>query len=165
MAYLGNTISDSGFYGKLFEMAIHKALKRANCSVKSAGKVDERIDRKNYEIKSGAGTLGEAGDKLLKGVSMVIYAPVIDASVVCGDEVNLSKVEGFILTRDNFLSCLEDAGLLREKTATNGTRKVTIQTFYNQATGKPHGKKMFDLIDLLYERCEQTLEEWASERV
>lgn len=92
---------------------------------------------------------------------MVIYAPVIDCSVVYGDEVDLTKVEGFILTRENFLSCLEDAGLLREKTATNGTRKVTIQTFYNQATGKPHGKKMFDLIDLLYERCEQTIEEWS----
>lgn len=155
---------DSGFAGKAFEVAIHELLGRKNCRVRTAGRTDERIEHKNYEIKTNAGTLGLADDRMVRGSSMVIYAPVVNANNMRNGKIDLGTVEGFVLTREKFLECVEGAGLLRNKTATNGTAVKAIQTFYNHSTDKPHGKRYFEFLDLLYENCESTLEEWIAER-
>ncbi|MBQ0125433.1 MAG: hypothetical protein KBS59_03810 [Clostridiales bacterium] len=161
-------VTDSGKAGKIFEREIHIVFNRADISVRKAGKADERFDRKNYEIKSGAGELGNLGSKLVKGASMVIFAPVVSEAIYVdenGDErCDLNAVEGFVLTRDAFLDGLEQAGALRSKVSTSGTEKVTIQTFWNNAKHAPHGKLLERILDEMYDRCEMTFEEWLGER-
>lgn len=145
--------TDSGKFGKAFERDLKAEIGR-QAVVSAQGKVDLRKAHKNYEIKTGAGELGEAGGKLLRGVSMIVYVPVVNESLP------VTSQEGFILRREIFLQCLEDCDLIRHKISTSGQEKVTIQTFWNKKTGKPHGNKYFKLIDSLYENCEATLEEW-----
>lgn len=144
--------TDDGAFGKAFEAA------RTGRRCKSAGKIDWTHYRVKYELKTGAGELGDAdGSKLLKGVMYVIYCPVPVADA--DGKIRLEEQEAFVLTRDAFLASLEQAGALREKTSTAGKRKVTIQTFWNRKQNKPHGTLLYRLLDALYENCECTLEE------
>ena len=143
--------------------AIESALTGKPC--KSAGKIDWYHLGVRYEIKHGGGELGEAGKRLLKGVQRVLYIPVpvtyCDANGV--EWIDLHQQEGFLLSRDAFLLSLEQADLLREKKPTAGSLKVTIQTFWNAKQNKPHGRKVYALLDALYENCDQTLEEFIAE--
>lgn len=149
--------SDCGRFGKVTECNI-----TGSDSVKTAGRVDWTYLRKRYEIKTGAGELGNVGERLVKGASMVLYIPIPE--VEADGSLDVARQEGFILTRTAFLEAIETAGLLREKTSTSGSRKVTIQTFWNRKLNKPHGKGYERLLDALYENCEQTLEELIAER-
>lgn len=148
-----HSLNDSGLRGKALEQALKVYLHR-KAIVSAPGRVDIRIDFKNMEVKTGAGELGNIGDRLVKGASMVCYVPVVNMNL------SLDRQEGFILTRDAFLQVLEMAGLIREKTSTAGNRKVTIQTFWNHKKNAPHGKKYQVLLDLLYEYSTCTLDEW-----
>ena len=64
-------------------------------------------------------------------------------------EKELEEQVAFVLSRADFLFVLESCGLLREKISTNGQRKITIQTFWNNKLNAPHGKKYFKLLDAL----------------
>lgn len=134
--------TDAGATGKAFERACKEHLHMLS-KVARAGHSDMRRANVYHEIKTGAGELGNEGEKLVKGSSKVIYCPLVDG------EKELKQQNAFVLTRNDFLLVLEHCGLLREKTATNGTRKTTIQTFWNHKLNAPHGKKYFKLLDTL----------------
>ena len=146
--------NDDGAMGKTFERDLKVLLAKAD-KVTSPGKADFRNHYKNGEIKTGAGELGDLGDRLIKGSSFVVYVPVVDM------EKPVEKQEGFVLDRATFIEMLDELGLIRTKKSTSGTMKVTIQTFWNHKLGKPTSVKKYNaLLDALYERCEYTLEEW-----
>lgn len=134
--------TDTGAIGKSFERACKEHLHMLS-KVARAGRSDMRRANVCYEIKSGGGELGNDGEKLVKGSSRVIYCPVVDG------EKALEKQVAFVLSREDFLLVLESCGLLREKISTNGQRKITIQTFWNNKLNAPHGKKYFKLLDAL----------------
>lgn len=151
-ANLGSySLADSGAFGKAFEAA----LTGKRC--KTSGKVDRWLGKVRLEVKTSAGELGNAGSALLPHCSKVLYCPVpvMDADGF----LDPYKQEAFLLSKEDFLQALAEAGALREKTSTAGVRKVTIQTFWNRKQNKPHGALLYRLLDALYEHCECTLEE------
>lgn len=117
-------------------------------------KVTARVKTFNkIECKTGAGEIRHE----LKGNSFVIYCPVVDMGA------DLLHQEAFILQRSIFIECVKKAGCFREsKKATNGTSGEAIQTFWNNKLNKPHGKKLFALLDELYEHG-TPLAEWLEE--
>lgn len=150
MENYGYKVEDSGKNGKTFERDL-KAFFNQRAVVAKQGKIDFRRDRKCYEVKTGAGEL----DYLLKSsVKYVVYVPVVNM------DYPVDEQEGFILNRADFLQILEEVGLIREKTATSGAHKVTIQTFWNAKRNAPHGAKYEKLLDSLYDSCIMTLEEY-----
>ena len=147
--------NDNGAMGKTFERDLKILLNKAD-QVSAAGKVDLRYNRKCIELKTGSGTLAIEGDKMLKGNSLVIYVPVVDM------QAPVEKQEGFLLSRETFITLLTELELIRVKTATNGSKVVAIQTIWNHKQNKPHSKKKFEaLLDALYDNCICTLEEWV----
>ena len=132
-----------GWRGDAFEVGTKEFLGVKKPRVSPAGRADFRRGNKWYEFKHSAGELGVYGDKLVKGSSMVCYAPIIH------DDDELAYIEAYVLSRENFLAILENVGLLREKTSTNGQRKITIQTFWVNKSNTPNGKKYFYLVDAL----------------
>ena len=159
MKIYGNNLNNSGIYGMSFEMGIKEVL---DLTVKVArpGQTDLRKKRVHYEVKTGAGELGNAGGKLVKGSSMVIYVPVVN------ERAPLAVQEGFVMSRELFLEVLENCGMIREKTATNGTKKITIQTFWNRSKNKPHGKGYERMLDAFYDlegNGVQTFNDWLCE--
>lgn len=117
-------------------------------------KVSEKVKTYNkVEVKTGAGTIQHE----LKGNSYVIYCPVVDMST------DLIHQEAFILERKVFIECIKRAGCYRDsKKTTNNTYTEAIQTFWNNKQNKPHGKKLFALLDELYENG-TPLSEWLEE--
>jgi hypothetical protein len=159
MEIYGNNFNDCGIYGKATEVNIKAILHLAE-KVARAGQTDLRKNRVCYEIKTGAGELGNVGGKLVKGSSMVIYIPVVN------EQLTVLQQEGFVMSRELFLETLENCGMIREKTATNGTRKITIQTFWNRSKNQPHGKGYARMLDAFYDlegNGVQTLQEWLEE--
>lgn len=138
-----NTTSNCGWRGDAFEVGTKDFLGAKNPRVSPAGRADFRRGNKWYEFKHSAGELGNEGEKLVKGSSMVCYAPIVRAD----DE--LAYIEAYVLSRENFLAILENVGLLREKTSSKGVRKITIQTFWVNKSDKPNGKKYFYLVNAL----------------
>ena len=132
-----------GWRGDAFETGTKEFLGFKNPHVSKAGKSDLRRGDRWYEFKHSAGELGIVNDKLVKGSSMVCYAPIIH------DDDELAYIDAYVLSRENFLAILENVGLLREKTSTNGQRKITIQTFWVNKSNTPNGKKYFYLINAL----------------
>lgn len=142
--------TDCGKWGKAFERANKEHFGQAD-KVSKQGTVDSRRKGKCFEDKTGAGEL----DFLYRSkVKYVKYVPVV------AEGVAVCYQEGFIFDRVEFLTMLEELGLVRSKVSTSGQEKVTIQTFWNHSKNKPHGKKYFALIDACYERCIMTLEEY-----
>lgn len=150
-------MTDDGRIGKATEKGI-KAVLHLTEKVARAGQTDLRKGGICYEVKTGAGELGSAGGKLVKGSSMVIYIPVVD------ENATIARQEGFVMSREIFIEILGDCGMIREKTATDGSRKITIQTFWNRKLNKPHGKGLQKMLDAFYDTEEvQTLQEWLEE--
>lgn len=135
--------SDCGWRGKAFEVGTKDYFGSKNPRVSPAGRADYRRANHYYEFKHCGGELGILGDKLIKGSSLICYAPIIH-----GDD-ELQTIKAYVMPRDMFLTVLDSVGLLREKTSSNGIRKVTIQTFWNNKLDEPHGKKYFKLVDAL----------------
>ena len=149
--------SDDGRMGKATEKGI-KAVLHLTEKVARAGQTDLRKGGICYEVKTGAGELGSVGGKLIKGSSMVIYIPVVD------ENATIERQEGFVMSREIFIGILGDCGMIREKTATDGSRKITIQTFWNRKLNKPHGKGLERMLEAFYNAEEvQTLEDWIDE--
>lgn len=142
VAKYGYKPTDTGATGKAFERACKEHLHMIS-KVARAGHSDLRRANVYHEVKTGGGELGNDGEKLVKGSSRIIYCPVVDC------EKELEKQVAFVLSRENFLHVLESCGLLREKISTNGQRKITIQTFWNNKLNAPHGKKYYKLLDTL----------------
>ena len=138
----GHADKACGRNGKAFERLCKERL-HMQSKVAAPGRTDMRRAAQCYEIKSGAGELGKLGDKLVKGSRYVIYCPVINP------KKELTEQRAYVMARDTFLEVLSEAGLLREKTSTNGERKITIQTFWNGKLNAPHGKKYFKLLEIL----------------
>lgn len=153
----GYLSTDTGAVGKAFERACKEHLHMLS-KVARAGRSDMRRANVYYEIKTSAGELGNDGEKLVKGSSRVIYCPRVES------DKELDKQTAFVINRADFLLVLESCGLLREKTSTNGQRKITIQTFWNNKLNAPHGKKYYKLLDALNAcvKCGQamTFAEW-----
>ena len=125
---------DSGAYGKSFEESL------TGHHVKSAGKVDYHARFGKCEIKTGAGELENVINSKCK---YVIYEPVAQGE---------PYYQGiFVLERETFLSVMEEIGAIRKKTRTNGTKTVTIQTFYNRSLHKPHGRLLYKIVEVLEE--------------
>lgn len=157
VAKYGYLSTDTGATGKAFERACKEHLHMLS-KVARAGRADLRRTGVYHEVKTGAGELGNDGEKLVKGSSRVIYCPKVDGNK------ELDGQNAYIMTRETFLLVLSEVGLLREKTSTNGQRKITIQTFWNNKLNAPHGKKYFKLVDALSAcvKCGQAMEfaEW-----
>ena len=132
-----------GWRGDAFEVGTKDFLGAKNPRVSPAGRADFRRGNKWYEFKHSAGELGNDGEKLVKGSSMVCYAPIIR------DDDELAYIDAYVLSRENFLAILENVGLLREKTSSKGVRKITIQTFWVNKSNTPNGKKYFYLTNAL----------------
>ena len=142
VAKYGYKFTDTGATGKAFERACKEHLHMLS-KVARAGQSDLRRAKVYYEVKTSSGELGNDGEKLIKGSSRVIYCPRVES------DKELKKQVAFVLSRVDFLLVLESCGLLREKTSTNGQRKITIQTFWNNKLNAPHGKKYYKLLDAL----------------
>ena len=148
----------SGHFGDTFEAGI-KALVGQDCLVSRGRSFDLILNKKRYEIKTGAGELGRVGERACAGVSMIIYCPVFD------ETKPIEKQEAFVIKRQTFLDLLVDVGLYRTNKATTnkGNNIQAIQTFWNRSKNAPHGKKYYALIDALYDRMEMTLEDFLKE--
>lgn len=142
IAKYGYKATDAGATGKAFERACKEHLHMIS-KVARAGQSDLRRANIYHEVKTGSGELGNDGEKLVKGSSRVIYCPRVES------DKELNEQTAFVLSRADFLLVLEGCGLLREKTSTNGQRKITIQTFWNNKLDAPHGKKYFKLLETL----------------
>lgn len=142
VAKYGYKSTDTGAAGKAFERACKEHLHMLS-KVARAGQSDLRRANVYHEVKTGGGELGNDGEKLVKGSSRVIYCPRVES------DKELEKQVAFVLSRADFLLVLEHCGLLREKVSTNGQRKITIQTFWNNKLDAPHGKKYFKLLETL----------------
>lgn len=153
----GMNVSDSGRFGKAVEMAITE-----KDHVKASGKCDWNHLRTQFEIKSGAGELKITKTGRIAHCKKILYIPVPVTEESYGGEVlDPFKQEGFIVDADEFLSILQDVGLFREsKKKTDGSYTPAIQTFWNRKKNAPHGKGYERLLDALYERCEETLEDF-----
>ena len=150
---------DDGKLGKAPEEAVKEFLGLKVCVAK-AGRTDMRKAQICYEIKTGAGELGDLDGKLLKGSTMVIYIPVVD------ENLSIDRQEGFVMQKEVFLATLDNLGLIREKTSTAGARKITIQTFWNRKQNKPHGRGLAKMLDAFYDmegEEVQTLQTWLDQ--
>lgn len=146
-----------GGLGKSTEEEI-KELLGLLVKVARPGRTDMRKNNICYEVKTGAGELGNFGEKLVKGSSMVVYIPVVD------EAQPLQRQEGFVMRREVFLQILDDCGMIREKISTAGVKKVTIQTFWNRKLNKPHGRGLQKMLDAFYDSDDvETLEAWLEE--
>lgn len=148
-----------GAKGDIFEIAL-KDFFGLDLAVSRQGVVDlpvrvsAKVKRFNkVEVKTGAGEVKHE----LKGNSFVVYCPVVDLSA------DLIHQEAFILERKVFIECLKRSGCFREgKRTSNNTYTEAIQTFWNNKQNKPHGKKLFALLDELYEHG-TPLADWLEE--
>ena len=152
-----NTKGEDGLAGACFELALHDFL-GDKLEVSGVGKTDIRLNiggkLRKVEVKTGAGRIQAD----CKGNSYVVFCPVVNL-----DE-ELDRQEAFIIKRTVFIQALKDAGLYRgSKESTSGPATEAIQTFWNRKLNKPHGKKLYILLDLLYERAYMTLDDYMSE--
>lgn len=150
---------DHGRKGDTFEIALKEffglELKVSpNGVVDLPVKVSEKVKTFNkVEVKTGAGEIRNE----LKGNSFVIYCPVVDMAT------DLIHQEAFILERKVFIECVKRANCYRgDKKTTNNTHTEAIQTFWNNSKNAPHGKKIYALLDELYENG-TPLSEWLEE--
>ena len=134
--------------GNAFERAMHE-LNGEKAYVSAIGKIDLKIKVDSAvvgfnccECKTGAGELRND----CKGSKYMIYCPVVDL------EKPLYEQEAFVILRSVFINGLKESGLYREsKKTTAGTEIHAIQTFWNHSKNARHGKKIFALLDMLYD--------------
>lgn len=146
-------VEDSGRWGKAAERGLKRHYSMRD-KVARPGLVDFRRNRTCYEVKTGA---GEVKALLNSRIKFVLYIPVVDEARAEDAQ------EGFLVDREVFLQILDNLGLLRRKVTTRGTETISIQTFWNHKTGKPHGRKYYALLDALYEESIMTLEEFMEQ--
>jgi hypothetical protein len=157
MKHISENEKHCGRFGEGIEKEL-KAFLNLKVCVAKPGRTDMRKANVCYEIKTGAGELGDVGGKLVKGSSMVIFIPVVD------ETAEIYEQEGFVMTRELFLELLDGCGLIREKTSTKGVRKITIQTFWNRTKNAPHGRAYDKMLNAFYGNDSVTpLDIWLSQ--
>lgn len=139
-------LSDTGYIGKAFEMAIKDVLRRSHPDrVSPAGETDFRYLRKCYDIKQNGTVIQYRPDeKYIKGSTKVIYASHVSYIVVrkTTEEITISidllNTDLFCVNRDEFVDfLLNEKGLAK----LNKTREqVNIQTGYNYTKKAYHGR-------------------------
>ena len=144
-----------GHFGDTFDAGMKNVFGMGNL-VSRGRSVDLILNGKHYELKTGAGELGNADKKALHGCSMVIYCPVYD------ETISVEEQEAFVIEKKAFLQVIKDAGLYREtKTTTNKHQVHAIQTFWNRSKKAPHSKKAYNrLLDGLYDNMDMMLDEF-----
>ena len=149
------SVKGDGHFGDTFEAGMKKVFDMGNL-VSRGRSVDLILNGKHYEVKTGAGELGNADKKALHGSSMVIYCPVYN------ETLSVEEQEAFVIEKNAFLQVIKDAGLYREtKTTTNKRQVHAIQTFWNRSKKAPHSKKAYNrLLDGLYENMDMMLDEF-----
>jgi hypothetical protein len=148
--------TDSGIFGKAFEMAIKDALNRKNADrVSPCGQSDFIINHLHYEVKQNGSCIQyHAGEKMMKGSNRVIYATHIAYVITAETEeeitlcIDLGNTDMFVLDRSAFLGFLETVNGVKYN-ASRGT--ANIQTCYNYKKDAYHG------------RLGRKIEEWAYE--
>ena len=148
--------TDSGIYGKAFEMAIKDALKRKNADkVSPCGTADFRYNRHNYDTKqNGSVVRYNPSSQYIKGSSRVIYATHISYTVVAETaetitiSIDLANTDMYVLDRYDFIEFLLSINGVKVN-ASRGT--ANIQTSYNYKKDAYHG------------RLGHKIEEWAYE--
>lgn len=146
--------TDSGIFGKVFEMAVKDALKRKHAErVAPAGVTDFIFNRKHYDTKQNGSVLRYNADwGYIRGSSRILYASHIAYAVVEETETTLTiepdllNTEIFVLDRKEFLDFLLSNGYAKQNQS-RGT--VNIQTGYNYKKGAYHG------------RVGRNIEDWA----
>jgi hypothetical protein len=152
--------NDSGLPGDALELAIkdfyHKPL-----TISKQGHADIRIGSRNFEVKSGAGELGDAYTrKLLRGSGRVVYVPVVYY------DQPLERQDGYVMDRADFLEALEEAGAIRwSKQSTSKGLRVTIQTFWIRSKNKPHGRLLSRMLDAFEARESEELCEFLEQAI
>ena len=152
------SVNGDGHFGDTFDAGVKNVFGKGNL-VSRGRSWDLVLDGRIYELKTGAGELGNADSKALKGCSIVIFCPVYD------ENLPVEEQEAFVISRNAFIQVLKDAGLYREsKTTTNGRQVHAIQTFWNRSKDKAHSQKAYDrLIDGLYENMDMMWDEFITE--
>lgn len=142
---------DSGYLGKVFEMAIKDALHRNNAdSVSPCGCADFRYNRRNYDTKQNGSVIKYSSHKqYVKGSNRVIYATHIDYTVVSETAdtisitVDLANTQMFVLDKVEFVEYLASVNKIKLNSS-RGT--ANVQTAYNYKKDNYHGKwgKVFE---------------------
>ncbi|HZJ75992.1 MAG TPA: hypothetical protein VFD25_05325 [Clostridia bacterium] len=149
------SIKGDGHFGDTFDAGIKNIFGMGNL-VSRGRSWDLVLNGKRYELKTGAGELGNANMKAIYGSSKVIYCPVYD------EKLSVEEQEAFVIDKKAFLQVIKDAGLYREsKTTTNNRQVHAIQTFWNRTKKAPHSKKAYErLLDGLYDNMNMMLDEF-----
>ena len=146
--------TDSGIFGKAFEMAVKDALNRKNADrVSPCGMTDFIYRHNRYEVKQNGSCIQyHEGEKMMKGSNRIIYATHIAHTVIAEDDENitlaidLESTEMFVLDRSEFIAFLQTVNGIKLN-ASRGT--ANIQTCYNYKKDAYHG------------RLGRKIEEWA----
>ena len=129
---------DNGIGGKCFEVCTVAELVKRCKGVKSTGRCDLTIKGTTYELKTGCGELGKItynkkGEPVIhiRKVDFYIYAPEYN------EHYNALQ-QAYVISQTNFLSLLDDIGLIRYKKSSYAVKngfelpdKITIQSFKN----------------------------------
>lgn len=113
--------TNSGAWGRLYEMLAKENLDNYRTLVSAAGKFDTTKKGYKIEIKSGCGELGvlDVNGKLksvVKKSDYVFYSPFYAP----GDTFEEST---YVLTSEDFFTALEEAGLIRDKVSSAMNKK------------------------------------------
>lgn len=154
------SVKGDGHFGDTFDAGMKNVFGMGNL-VSRGRSIDLILNGKHYELKTGAGELGNADKKALHGCSMVIYCPVYD------ETVSVEEQEAFVIEKNAFLQVIKNAGLYREtKTTTNKRQVHAIQTFWNRSKKAPHSKKAYErLLDGLYDNMDMMLDEFIEANI
>lgn len=129
---------DNGIGGKCFEVCtVAEIVKHCN-GVKSTGRCDMTYKGATYELKTGCGELGKitynaSGAEVvhIRKVDFYVYAPEYN-------ENYNALLQAYVIPQDDFLSLLNDIGLMRRKKSSYAIKnsfdrpdKITIQSFKN----------------------------------
>ena len=154
------SVKGDGHFGDTFDAGIKNVFGMGNL-VSRGRSWDLVLDGKRYELKTGAGELGNTDIKALHGSSMVIYCPVYD------ETLSVEEQEAFVIDKNTFLQVIKNAGLYREsKTTTNNRQVHAIQTFWNRSKEAPHSKKAYErLLDGLYNNMDMMLDEFIEANI
>lgn len=152
------SVKGHGHFGDTFDAGVKNVFGMGNL-VSRGRSWDLVLDGKRYELKTGAGELGDANARAIYGCSKVIFCPVYD------ETLPVEKQEAFVIDRDTFVNVIKAAGLYRDKkTTTNGRQVHAIQTFWNRSKKKAHSQKAYDrLIDGLYQNMDMMLDKFIAQ--
>ena len=137
--------TDSGIYGKAFEMAVKDALRRKNADkVSPCGSADFRYNSHNYDTKqNGSVVKYNPSSRYIKGSSRVLYATHVAYTITAETEttislaIDLASTDMFVLDRNDFIKFLLSVNGVKVN-ASRGT--ANIQTSYNYKKDAYHGR-------------------------